>query len=431
MQNLIVFLESIVVNSHLHWSRIFLYLSHFMGFRISNIHAYNRFIAIDLGSYRIRSALYHISDGKIELEWYASVRQSRKNILNGSIVDMQWVAQTIEKSIHEACKWAQSIPEEIIIGFSPVVCIGDSISSQYIRHDPTEPLSMDELDVMIEKIEKTSLLRVKNRAKSEFAIIHDDIRLISSTITSIMIDGNAVVHPLWQKGQHIRITVLNVYTLASEYNILRSIVSSLGKNTISIVPIPVILPKIVERSWKNYENALYIDIGYTHMTVVSVENHEIQYFETFSVGSKMLMEILSGYLPNMSFTEIESLMMRERAKSEDAVIRSEAAGEYVSYVIDTFLSVIQREKDNIREKALIVSGWIFQAKWLLDLFYNQLEHFVGEIQEKHQLASLIEDDSIPPDYVIPIWLSELGQELLHIKKDPIIRILRYTLYHYE
>ena len=86
---------------------------------------------------------------------------------------------------------------------------------------------MDELDLMIEKIEKTSLLRVKTRAKTEFAIVHDDIRLISSTITSIMIDGKDVVHPLGTTGQHVRITVLNIYTLASEYNILRSIVSSL------------------------------------------------------------------------------------------------------------------------------------------------------------------------------------------------------------
>jgi hypothetical protein len=111
-------------------------------------------------------------------------------------MDMQGVAETIEKSMHEACRGVDTLPEEIIIGFSPVVCIGDTISSQYIRHDPGEPLTMDELDVMIEKIEKTSLLRVKNKAKSEFAIVRDDIRLISSTITGIMIDGNIVTQPL-------------------------------------------------------------------------------------------------------------------------------------------------------------------------------------------------------------------------------------------
>lgn len=315
-----------------------------MGFRISNIHAYDRFVAIDLWSYRVRSALYHIYDGKIEQEWSASIRQNKRNILNGSIADMQGVAHTIEKAIHEACRWSDSIPDEIILWFSPVICIWDSISSQYIRHDPTEPLSMDELDMMIEKIEKTSLLRVKNKAKSEYAIVHDDVRLISSTITSIMIDGAVVSHPLWLPGQHIKITVLNIYTLASEYNLLRSIVSSLWKNVISIVPSPVILPKILENSSENHENSIFIDIGYAHMTVVSLKNNEIWYFETFSVGSKMLMDIIAAYSPKLTFTEIESLLMRGRSNDEDEKLRRDSANEYFSYAIDTFYQLFKGKK---------------------------------------------------------------------------------------
>lgn len=402
-----------------------------MGFRISNIHAYDRFIAIDLGSYRVRSALYRIDDGKVIQEWYASVRQNRKNILNGAIMDMQGVAQTIEKSIHEACRWVESIPDEIIIGFSPVVCIGDTISSQYIRHDPSEPLVMDELDMMIEKIEKTSLLRVKNKAKSEFAIVHDDIRLISSTITGIMIDGNIVANPLGSTGQHVKITVLNIYTLASEYNILRSIVSSLRKNIISIVPTPVILPKIVEKSDKNSENAIFVDIGYTHMTVVSVEKNEISYFETFWAGAKMLMDLLSSGSPDSSFTEIESLLMRTRPESEDKKFREECTIEYFSYVIDALLSIIQKEKDTLKDKTLYISGGIFSSEWIKNLFFSRLEMVAWDYSTKLHLSSILADTGPVPDSLITTWLSFLWQELLHIKKDPIIRILRYTLYHYE
>jgi hypothetical protein len=402
-----------------------------MGFRISNIHAYDRFIAIDLGSYRIRSALYRIDDGKIIQEWYASVRQNRKNILNGVIMDMQGVAETIEKSMHEACRGVDTLPEEIIIGFSPVVCIGDTISSQYIRHDPGEPLTMDELDVMIEKIEKTSLLRVKNKAKSEFAIVRDDIRLISSTITGIMIDGNIVTQPLWCSGQHVKISVLNIYTLASEYNILRSIVSSLRKNVISIVPTPVILPKIIEKSEQNTDKAIFIDIWYTHMTVVSLDKNEISYFETFWAGSKMLMDLLANASPDSSFTEIESLLMRSRPTESDRILREESAWEYFSYVIDAFLSVIQKEKDSLKEKTVYVSWGIFASDWIKNSFFSRLDAVVWWYSSNVELSSLFSIEESAPDSLITKWLWFLWQELLHIKKDPIIRILRYTLYHYE
>ena len=50
--------------------------------------------------------------------------------------------------------------------------------------------------MMIVKIEKSSLIRAKIKAKKEYAIVHDDIRLISSTLTSIMIDGKQVANPI-------------------------------------------------------------------------------------------------------------------------------------------------------------------------------------------------------------------------------------------
>ena len=86
-----------------------------MGFRISNIHEYDRFIAIDLGSYRVRAALYTMKDGKLKLEGSGCVRQHRKNMLQGVIMDMQGVAQTIDKAIHEACAHIDSLPEDIIL----------------------------------------------------------------------------------------------------------------------------------------------------------------------------------------------------------------------------------------------------------------------------------------------------------------------------
>lgn len=70
------------------------------------------------------------------------------------------------------------------------------MASQYIRDDDELPLNMEEIDMMIAKIEKASLARAKEKAKSEYGIIHDDIRLVSSTLTSITIDGKQVANPI-------------------------------------------------------------------------------------------------------------------------------------------------------------------------------------------------------------------------------------------
>jgi cell division protein FtsA len=161
---------------------------------------------------------------------------------------MQGVALTLEKVIHEACSNIDGIPDDIIIAFSPSISIHDSTTSQYLRADGESPISMNEIDTMIEKIESASLLRAREKARREHGLTHDDIRLISSTLTSIHIDGKRVTNPIGFRGSELRITVLNVFALASEYNILRSIVSSLKKDIISLVPMPLLFPKVIENT---------------------------------------------------------------------------------------------------------------------------------------------------------------------------------------
>ena len=402
-----------------------------MGFRISNIHEYDRFIAIDLGSYRVRAALYTMKDGKLKLEGRGCVRQHRKNMLQGVIMDMQGVAQAIDKAIHEACTNIDDIPEDIILWFSPALCIHDVMASQYIRADESLTLTMEELDTMIEKIEKASLGRAKQKAKLEYGIIHDDIRLISSTITAIAIDGVSVTNPIGASGKYVRINVLNVYALASEYNILRSIISSLKKTTISLVPIPLIFSKIIEKSEYVKEDNIYIDIGYTHVTIVFEKKHEITYFDTFTMGSKMLMDMISEVYPQSSYTEIENFLRRTHAKEWEWDERETLVREYFDYIIDVLISSITRENESIKMKNIFVSGGIFSSAWIESLFFDILSSNIGYDGKNLHLAETPMMGKISREYLITHGLSYLWQELLYTKKDPIIRILRYTLYHYE
>lgn len=44
---------------------------------------------------------------------------------------------------------------------------------------------------------------------------------------------------------------------------------------------------------------------------------------------------------------------------------------------------------------------------------------------------LEEEQSISAEYATVYWLARIAADLLLIKKDPLIRILRYVLYQYE
>jgi cell division ATPase FtsA len=119
---------------------------------------------------------------------------------------------------------------------------------------------MHEIDDMIARIEKESYTRAHKKSKKQYGIEGDDLRLISSTIISISVDGRKVTSPIGFTGGRIRLTVLNVFVPASEFNIIRSIISRLGKRTISLIPAPLILPKLIEKTDLSGSNSCLIDI---------------------------------------------------------------------------------------------------------------------------------------------------------------------------
>lgn len=111
--------------------------------------------------------------------------------------------------------------------------------------------------------------------------------------------------------------------------------------------------------------------------------------------------------------------------------RKNIVQEYFDYIIDVFISSITREDESIKMKNIFISGGIFSSSWIESLFFDILSTNIGYDGKNLHLADTSTMENLPREYLITQGLSYLGQELLYTKKDPIIRILRYTLYHYE
>lgn len=231
---------------------------------------------------------------------------------------------------------------------------------------------MQEIDTMIEKIEQTSLSHAKEKAKIQHGLVHDDIRLISSTLTEISIDGKRVTNPIGFTGTQVRITVLNVFCLASEFNIIRSIISSLKKRTISLVPMPLIFPKITEMADQLYDESIYIDIGYMHTTLIFEKKNSVESFETFPFGSKMYTEMISSAFPKSSPLEIENIITRKSPSTLEKETRESLAHDFLSYVIDMLLSLLEKNKSSPQHKNIFVSGGIFNSEWMESMFFDIL-----------------------------------------------------------
>ncbi|MDP2103943.1 MAG: hypothetical protein Q8K26_03415, partial [Candidatus Gracilibacteria bacterium] len=86
-----------------------------MPFSISNIVDYNRFIALDIGSSKIKVLICSLESGELRVLGSSIVRESKKNIIDGEIADLYGVSESIKKAILQAGKDLGEIPNDIVI----------------------------------------------------------------------------------------------------------------------------------------------------------------------------------------------------------------------------------------------------------------------------------------------------------------------------
>lgn len=399
-----------------------------MAFRLTHIQDYNRFISIDLGFYRVHAGVYDVSGGELDCIGFSSVRQSQRNFDDGSIVDIRGVSQAIEQAIIQASQKLDTPPSDVIINFPSSAFVLDMLSTQYVRADKDSTLTMQELDSMIKLIEKDSFDRARAKSKRQFGEINDDLKLVSSTIVSVMIDGKKIANPIGFSWSRIRLSVLNIFVPSSEFNIIRSVVSSLEKRVISIIPSPLILPKYIEHTDLLWKTVCIIDVGYAHTSITVTQDNEIIGFESFAYGARALMQHLYNAHSFQSALQIENVLQNSNDIKKDP--NSEIVTDFLTYLKDMTFWYLISEHIHVRLDALVLHGWIFHNSAIFSQFSSIFSQAIG--YDVHTITSnKMLTSHTSEDRAIVQWLAQMANELLLVKKDPLVRILRYVLYQYQ
>jgi hypothetical protein len=344
------------------------------------------------------------------------------------IADIRSVALVLERVCIQAGKDLETIPDDVIISFSSTTTFSDIITTQYQRTNKDQKVEMSEIDDIIKRVEGDSFLRVKDRLKKEYALVHDDLRLVSSSIIGLSIDGKMYTNPLGVTGRDIRLTILNIFMPATEYNVIRSVVASLGKKTISLIPSALVFSKIIERSECMGRPTMVIDLGYHQMTVLFEDRGEITAFETFSFGTEDLFALFEDDTTHYSPLQIEKMLFEYSQENANIEAKIRTFLEYMTSVVIGYT-----ERQNLKQpfSQIFLHGAIFEnihIRRIFDSLFRQKNHTPYRLITRHDLGL---KENPQEDSLLPYGLSIIAHELLLVKKDPIIRILRYILYSYE
>lgn len=246
-----------------------------MSFKLKPLSDYDRFVVIDIGSSRVKALVCSIEGGELKICGKASTRQSKKNVISGEIADLSAVSDTVRRTILKAAEGLDSLPEEVVLSVGSSSLVYDSIGTNYVRSNPDEPISMEEIDKMIASTEGKSLERIRDKAEERFGLGPNELRLVTTSLTSISLDGKKVSNPVGFTAKNVKLTLVNFFVPYSTFQSLSLIVRDLSMRLVSVIPIPVALPKLVEETSEAFDSNAFVDVGYSRTTVTLCDRGEL------------------------------------------------------------------------------------------------------------------------------------------------------------
>ena len=250
---------------------------------------------IDLWTYKIRVAITKYKNRDLELIWYWEKRQ---NCDIWSCNNIKLISENIQDWIIKAEKDWDIKFEEIIINIPFEKIFFEICKVNYIRKDNTKKINKDELEEIMIEIKKISLKKSFKNIKENNSYKKDDLKLIISNITNILIDKLETKKLLNCNPNEITISILNIFIPRSKYEIIESIWRKLNKKIFKIIPSEYSLAKL--SFWKN--NVIIIDLWKSYTSIIIKKDDEIIWVKKIAVWINELIKEISK---NHNKTNIE------------------------------------------------------------------------------------------------------------------------------
>lgn len=396
---------------------------------INKIIPSKKIILIDVWTYKVKTALCEYKNHEITVVSYAEKRQENSDIIWSEIANIEWVSDTVEKTLDRLLKDSKLNPNDIIINIPTSTIISSWKTLNYTRENFDENITIEELDYIIAKAEKEALDEAKIEIQNKTGYSEVDMKLITSSITDINIDGFRVTNPIWFTWKNINLSVLNIFIPASRYNIINTIGSFLWKNILSIIPLEFSLPKILSWSDYAYDDVIFVDVWNTKSSLIIQKNWVIIWFDKINLWINDLIKSIKEKTWETTIEIIKNIQKEDKYQKE----KKEFLEVFEEWFIITLKEIL---KSNLVPYKILLSGW-----WDNNFLR---EHILKINLSKHTLHSIKPFSFINIDFEkdikinwdkkvfdkTNIWLLSMiiaSKEIVQYKNNPILSIIRNFL----
>lgn len=269
------------------------------------------FLSIDLGTEFIKIAVSVVRDGVKEVIGYIKEKQEI-NAMNGAMIsNLKKVENTLDKALGKAIAMAKEnatimLPKSTIFGTAGELVKGTSILVNVDREDPNEGITQKELKETIYNVKKHTFEATIADVAEEIGLHPDQIKEISTVISSSYVDKTKVQNPVGMKASEINYRVFSTFAPKVQLESIYSIAEHLKISIDSIYVEPFAITKSIEGNID--QSAIIVDIGGGTTDIAVLQHNEFMGTQMFAIGGRTFTRRIQNDF-NLDYIEAEELKL--------------------------------------------------------------------------------------------------------------------------
>src|SRR3954467_11253148 len=263
--------------------------------------------ALDVGTEFAKALVFEIDDaGHGTVRGVGRKRQGLSHMQSGTVADIAAVVDNCSVALQEAEEMAGFRPSQVVIGIAGELVKGFTTIHVQERKKPTLPITEQELQKLIDGVQREALRQAERWITWETGLPHVDVRLVHASVTGASIDGYPLTNPVGFQGRHVQIGIFNAFAPLVHLGALQSVASQLDLDLLEIVAEPYAVARVLGSDHIRQAGALFVDVGGGTTDVALVRQGGIEGTRMFALGGRAFTKSLADRL-DLPFPRAEAL----------------------------------------------------------------------------------------------------------------------------
>lgn len=244
-------------------------------------------VALDIGTENVKALIGRIVGDEVEIVGAGRAHQSLTDMQAGAISDIAAVTANCNKALAEAEKQAGVSARAVVIGIAGELVKGTTITVNVRRADGKKPLEIEEVERIIQLVQKRAFEKAKQQITQELGGKDIDIRIVNSALVQMEIDGYTVTNPVGFQGKEVKVQLYTAFAPMIHIGALEQVASQLDMDLLAVAAEPFAVARSVTGDSDNSTlSAILMDVGGGTTDIAVLNEGGVQGTKMFGIGGR-------------------------------------------------------------------------------------------------------------------------------------------------